>query len=176
MSRRRRMKVDAGNAISIEDALAIMVVIFVLFFLFIVPLVNIDRARLEEAQQDAYWEKLSSWIDAQKADDQRARPYLNTFRLEGQKVIVTDAGDQTYIEALAENGDITVISHMGNDYISFMVREHSSVVTYRYGNIHWSSAEREWFTHNNKIDYGSEDFAVAMQKEYRAWTKENRGF
>ncbi len=176
MSRNRRIKADTGNAISIEDALAIMVVIFVLFFLFIVPLVSIDRAKLEQAQQDVYWEKLTSWMESQQPDDKRAYPYLQTFRLKDQKVIVTDTGDRIYIEALAENGDITVIAHTANEYISLMVREHSSVVTYRYGNIHWSAAEREWFTLNNKIDYGSLDFTVAMQNEYRAWTKENRGF
>lgn len=176
MSRNRRVTVDVGNAISIEDALAIMVVIFVLFFLFIVPLVNIDRAKLEQAQQDDYWVRLSSWLENQQTDSAKARPFLQAFGLKGQKVVVTDAGDKTYIEALDENGDITVIAKKGTDYISLIVQGHSSVVTYRYGNIYWSEAEKEWFTLNNLIDYGNNDSNVAMQKEYRAWTNENSGF
>ncbi|KMQ50845.1 hypothetical protein CHISP_2196 [Chitinispirillum alkaliphilum] len=177
MSRRKRnIKCDSGNAISIEDALSIMVVIFVLFFLFIVPLVNIDRAKLEEAQLDEYWEKLTSWIETEEHHSAESAPYKQAFGLYGQKVIVTEIDGARYIKALSPDGDLTVINHTGQKYISFIVREHSSVVTYRYGNIHWSTSEQEWFTLNNRIDYGSEEFTTAMQEEFRLWTKANRGF
>ena len=176
MSRRRRVKVDTGQAISIEDALSIMVVIFVLFFLFIVPLINIDKAKLEQAQQDTYWQILSAWIGSQEINQSAAMPYIHTFGLKGQTVLVTDLDYKRYIEALSNKGDLTVIMHEGSRYISFIVRGHSSVVTYRYGSIHWSSAEREWFTVNNSIDYGEKDFTIEMQDNYRAWTKVNRGF
>lgn len=66
--------------------------------------------------------------------------------------------------------------HERDKYISFTVKGYNSVVTYRYGEIRWSAAEREWFTLNNSIDYGESQFTVDMQKAYRAWTEETRGF
>lgn len=176
MIRGRETKVDLGNAISMEDALSIMVVTFVLFFLFLIPLVNIDRTKLEEAQKDTYWEKLSGWISRQEHDGAAAAPYLLAFGLKGHKVGVSETGDKRYIEALSPGGEITVIMHERDKYISFTVRGHNAVVTYRYGDIRWSEAEREWFTENNSIDYGESQLTVDMQKAYRAWTEETRGF
>lgn len=80
MIRGRGTKVDLGNAISMEDALSIMVVTFVLFFLFLIPLVNIDRTKLEEAQKDTYWEKLSEWISGQESDDAAAPSVMPATR------------------------------------------------------------------------------------------------
>ncbi|MDG5816794.1 hypothetical protein QA601_16980 [Chitinispirillales bacterium ANBcel5] len=177
MNRGRRQKFDMGNPISMEDALSIMVVIFVLFFLFLVPLINMDRAKLEEAQRDVYWKILAEWIETYPDDySKEAQSYVPAFGLSGHKIIVTDDGDRTYIEALSDEGVVTVIVHEGNRYTSFSTKGHSSVVTYRFGDIMWSSSENEWFTVNNRIDYGEEENTVRMQKEFRQWTKERRGF
>ena len=59
MARRNRIKRDLGEAISLEDALSIMVVIFVLFILFLVPLVNFDKIRTAKVEIDTFWKK--SW-------------------------------------------------------------------------------------------------------------------
>ena len=176
MNRTRSGKYDRGNAISMEDALSIMIVTFVLFMLFLIPLVNIDRTKLEQAQQDTYWKKLGDWFEQHDPDYDAGKPYEQTFRLEGYNVWVTQAGEKRYIEAYSPKGEIVVIMHEGNRYVSFIVQEQSAVVTYRYGDIRWSAAEREWFTANNTIDYGEKEQTVAMQHEYRTWTKETRGF
>jgi len=176
MSRARSGKYDMGNAISLEDALSIMIVTFVLFVLFLIPLVNIDRTKLEQAQQDAYWGKLTDWLKKQPSAPQDGRPYELAFNLEGCAVRVTQTGGIRYIEALSPKGEITVIRHEDEKYILFMVKEQSAVVTYRYGDIRWSASEQEWFTANNTIDYGEKEYTVAMQKEYRIWTKTTRGF
>ncbi|MFP4165284.1 MAG: hypothetical protein ACLFQB_15220 [Chitinispirillaceae bacterium] len=176
MVRARGTKVDLGNAISMEDALSIMVVTFVLFFLFLIPLVNIDRTKLEEARMDRYWEKLSEWINRQENNKAAVAPYILAFGLGDHKVCFSDAGDRKYIEALSPEGEITVVMHENDRYISFTVSGYNAVVTYRYGKIRWSAAEREWFTLNNRIDYGENPENVRMQKEYREWTEETRGF
>ncbi len=172
----RRAKVDLGNAISMEDALSIMVVTFVLFFLFLIPLVNIDRMKLEEAQKDTYWEKVAEWITEHESSGTFAAPYLLAFGLKGHKVCVTEVSGKKYIEAISPGGELVIVKHFGDRYISLSVKENSSVVTYRFGEIRWSGAEQEWFTINSSLDYGELEFTNAMQKEYRQWTKETRGF
>lgn len=176
MNRTRRANADAGNAVSLEDALSIMVVMFVLFFLFLVPLVNMDIARLELAQKDTYWVELAQWIEKHPGTPDKAISYVNNFGLKNQKIVVSDLGDKKYIESLSDKGDLTVIMHNGSKYISLMVKGYSSVVTYRYGNISWSEREREWFAFNSHIDYGENEFTREMQEEYRLWTKKQRGF
>jgi hypothetical protein len=177
MNRARWSKADLGEAISIESALTVLVVVVLLRLLFLIPLVKIDRAKLEEAQRDSYWRSLSEWL-AVKETDTAARPYLHAFALERSIVCVSDAGAKRYIEALSPDGEITVIMHDQRKkmYISFTVKEHSAVVAYRFGEMRWSAAEHEWFTANNAIDYGERDFTVAMQKEYREWTRQRHGF
>ena len=108
-----------------------------------------------------------------------ARPYLQTFGLENNIVRVSDIGaKRCYLEALSPDSEITVIMHdqRAMRYVSFVVKEHSTVVTYRFGEMRWSEAEHEWFTANNSIDYGEKQFTVAMQKAYREWTRQTRGF
>jgi hypothetical protein len=177
MRRTRGGAVELGEAISIESALTVMVVLIILRFLFLIPLVNIDRAKLDEARRDVYWKKLSECLAAMPADT-AARPYLHTFGLENDLARVSEIGSKRYIEALSPDGEITVIMHdlRKKSYISFNVKGHCSVVTYRFGDLHWSRAEREWFTANNAIDYGEKKATVAMQKAYREWTLQKRGF
>jgi hypothetical protein len=177
MIRSRRGTVDLGEAISIESALTVMVVLIILRLLFFIPLVNIDRAKLDEAQRDVYWKKTAEWLSA-RPPDTSARPYCQTFGLEKDAVLVSDAGQKRYIEALSPEGEITVIMHNQprKSYISLNVKGHSSVVTYRSGDLRWSASEREWFTADNTIDYGEKPSSVAMQKAYREWTLKTRGF
>jgi hypothetical protein len=177
MRRARWSTAGLGEAVSIESALTVMVVIIILRFLFLIPLVNIDRARLDEAQRDVYWKNLTEWLAARPADT-AAKPYCQTFGLEKDIAHVSDAGAKRYIEALSPEGEITVIMHdlLKKVYVSLNVKGHSSVVTYRSGDLRWSAAEHEWFTANNAIDYGEKDASVAMQKAYREWTQKTRGF
>jgi hypothetical protein len=176
MSRARRIAIDEGEAISMESVLTVLVVLILLRLLFFIPLVNIDKAHLDKAQQDTYWKQLAEWIKKEKPDAAAAAPYLHAFNLEGAMVMVTDAGKRRYIEALSPEGDITVIRQEGQRFISFIVKGHSTVVTYRYGSIQWSAAEKEWFTAGDTIDYGEKDAMTAMQKAFREWTKQVRGF
>ena len=103
---------ELGEAISIESALTVMVVIILLRLLFFIPLVKIDRAKLEDAQHDIYWKKATEWLAAQTTDTAAARPYLQTFGLENNIVRVSDIGaKRCYLEALSPDSEITVIMH-----------------------------------------------------------------
>jgi hypothetical protein len=178
VSRTRRGHFDLGEAVSIESALTVLVVILLVRLLIFIPLVNIDRMKLEQAQKDTFWKQVGEWLAAQPADESAAAPYVNAFGLQGQKVRISTVGAIRYIEGLANDGVVSAIMHdpATQRYIGCIAKENSTVVTYRIGEIHWSGSEKEWFTANNSIDYGEKEAAVAMQKAYRQWSKEARGF
>jgi hypothetical protein len=178
VSRRRGSHFDLGEAVSIESALTVLVVILVVRLLLFIPLINIDRMKLEQAQQDTFWKQVGAWLSEQPPDETTAQPYINAFALHGQRVRLTQTEAIRYIEGVADDSTISVVMHdpAANRYIECIGKENSAVVTYRIGDIHWSSSEKEWFTANNRIDYGENDSAVAMQKEYREWSKQTRGF
>jgi hypothetical protein len=178
VSRTRRGHFELGEAVSIESALTVLVVILLVRLLIFIPLVNIDRMKLEQAQKDTFWKQAGEWITAQPVDEAAAAPYVNTFGLQGQRVGISMVGAIRYIEGLAQDSVITVIMHdpAAERYIGCIAKESSTVVTYRIGSIHWSGTEKEWFTANNSFDYGENEVAAAMQKEYRRWSKETRGF
>jgi len=179
LSRRPRPIRELGEAISLENVLTLMTVLFVLRWLFFVPLVNLDRMTLVKAQKDEYWQVLSDYLMS-KGDTATNSFYTSSFGLDGHRIVVTEAGvgDTRYIEALNNDGTLTVIEHRlgAGRFDALVVRGHSSVVGFRYGALKWSAAEQVWFTSTDSVDYGERKESVAMKDRYRAWTKQTRGF
>ncbi len=178
MGRRVKQKIDLGNAISIEDALSIMIVTFVLFVIFLVPLVTVEKDKLEKAQTDDYWSNLASWIKEQDTKSVNIETYEMAFELDGATISKIKRDKSVFIEALFEDGSITVIKHNKslNSYIAMYIKGNSQVVSYRLGNIKWSNDEDIWFTYNDSVDYGNSDKSVNMHKEFREYTMKARGF
>ena len=179
MSRRPRPIRELGEAISLENVLTLMTVLFVLRWLFFVPLVNLDRMSLVKAQKDEYWQGLSEYLQSH-GDSLTNSFYMSSFGLDGHRILVTEtgAGDTRYIEALNTDGTLTVIEHRvgAGRFDALMVKGHSSVVGFRYGALKWSSVEQVWFTSTDSVDYGERKESVAMKDRFRAWTKQSRGF
>ena len=176
MSRPRRSSIDIGEAISIESALTVMVVLILIRLCFFIPLVNIDRAHLEKAQHDQYWNRVASYIRSQEADGSAAHPYVHAFGLDGDRISVKEDGAIHWVTALSTSGDITVIRQEGEKYILLTVANQSTTPTYQFGDIHWSGSESEWFTAGNTLDYGDSPISKNMQSDFRTWTKESAGF
>jgi len=179
VSRRVQARRDLGEAISLENVLSLMVVLFVLRLLFFIPLISIDRMQLENVNKDAYWQKLSEYLAAH-ADSTGTEYYSSAFGLDGYRVLVTESGlgDTRYVEALNNDGTITVIEHRVSSgrFDALVVKGHSSVPTYRYGSLKWSAPEQVWFTSNDSIGYGDRPASLEMGKRFRAWTKQVREF
>lgn len=179
MSKRVKPMRELGDAISLENVLSLMVVLFVLRLLFFIPLVNIDRMNLVKAQKDEYWPKLSDYI-ATKGDSGAVASYNSSFNLDGHRVLVTESGngDIRYVEALNSDGTVTVIEHRvgAGRFDAMIVKGHSSVVGFSYGTLKWSAAEQVWFTTNDSADYGTRPESMAMKQRFREWTQKTRGF
>lgn len=170
-------KRDMGEAISIEDVLSLMTVVFVLFILFFVPLVNIDRMQLENARKDEYWQQLAEWLV------EHGKPassfYDEAFMLDGHRFYSADLPRGIrWVEALHSNGTITVVEHdlKRKAYTAMIVKGHSSVVTYRFGAIRWSAAERVFFTSADSLDYGDRPQSLEMKKRFRNYSEQTKGF
>lgn len=178
MGRRQKQKIDLGNAISIEDALSIMIVTFVLFIIFLVPLVTVEKDKLAKAQTDDYWSSLATWIDTTSNENIDIDDYSIAFELDNAKITKFERENFIFIEALFDDESITIIRHnkVANTYVAMYVKGNSQVVSYRLGNIKWSKDESMWFTFDNSVDYGSNEISVKMQLEFRDFTKKDRGF
>ncbi|HSQ43185.1 MAG TPA: hypothetical protein VLM37_12975 [Fibrobacteraceae bacterium] len=179
MSRRLRVPRELGEAISIENVLSLMVVLFVLRLLFFIPLVSIDRMSLAQAQKDEYWQNLADYL--QQHGDSAADPFYNAaFGLDGHRILITETGqgNACYIESLNADGVLTVIEHRQDSgrFDAMVIKGHSSVVGYRYGILRWSTPERVWFTTGDSVGNIGREESVSMQKRFRAWTHQYRGF
>ncbi|MBF0432002.1 MAG: hypothetical protein HQK83_12025 [Fibrobacteria bacterium] len=171
---------DMGDPISFEDVISILTVIFVLFFLFMVPIVNIDKARTEKARIDPYWIYLAGWLGSHPEDSPRKAHYQFTLGIEDNQVLTSETNDGLlrYIEAISPDSNITIVAHnLGNDsYISMQVQDKGGVIVYRSGQFRWSNKDTEWFSVNDRIIYGHHEESINMLRDYRTWTKQQRGF
>jgi hypothetical protein len=55
-----------GEAISFEDVLTVMTVLLLLRLVFMVPLVNLDKAKTIAARTDAYWSHQAAFVLSQR--------------------------------------------------------------------------------------------------------------
>ncbi len=189
MSRRRRhAKVEMGESISFEDVLTVMTVLLLLRLIFMVPLVNLDKAKTIAAHGDAYWFKQAEWVLRHPADSSLAKPYRNAFSLEGKSLLLTNlkgefknpplSENAVYLEASSADSTLTVLQHdlANGKFISMTVQGHGHSQSFRRGNLIWSQEEAEWFPASDSVDYGSREDSKNMEKGFRAWTKAHRGY
>lgn len=174
MQLRRRKKADFGEAISMEDAISMLTVIFVLFLVLFIPMVKIDQANLIKAKVDPFWVKIEKRISNTPHNVKGVQPYLSMFSLEGTHTIVTHdhSSNTIYIEGISEDKTITVIKHntVDDSYISLSVQDHGGSTLYKIGSMVWSSDDKEWFAADTpRIDYGSDPISSSMLSSYKAW-------
>jgi hypothetical protein len=181
MARRAKSEEDMGAAISLEDALSIMVVVFVLFVVLFVPLIQLDRMNLDEALKNPFWEKIYKYVEKSeidKDDQEKLSKYYDSFDLEGNTNLISETKKNTmYLESIDADSNITVIIH-DKDKKSYTViysQELSPSVSYRFGKIVWSRQEKSWFTLNDEVAYGDNPELIKQTKGYERWVKEKRG-
>ncbi|HKP97128.1 MAG TPA: hypothetical protein VJ385_15370 [Fibrobacteria bacterium] len=173
-------RVELGEAISFEDVLTVMTVLLLLRLVFMVPLVNLDKARTIAARSDKYWSLQALYVLAHPGDPARVRPYRNAFGLEGEAAMVTegDADRSVFLEAATPDSNLTVLRHNLKDgsFIAMNVQGRGHSVTFRRGKLIWSRDESEWFPASDSVDYGTRPESKAMEREFREWTKGRRGY
>ncbi len=181
MSRvRRHARVEMGESISFEDVLTVMTVLLLLRLIFMVPLVNLDKAKTIVARGDQYWTLQAAWVLAHPGDSLRVLPYRTAFGLEGKRASLTESDVQkiVYLEAASADSNLTVLRHNLNDgsFIAMSVLGRGHSRSFRRGKLIWSQEESIWFPASDSVDYGSREDSKAMEEKFRAWTRTKRGY
>lgn len=178
MSRRVVQRRDMGDAISLEDALSVMVVIFVLFVLIMVPLINIDKIRLAKAEKDQTYLNRALWLTEQPQSDAALNAYRATFSLHQEGFSFKGkVAPYTYIEFFSpEDSTLTVIRHnieQGHYTLMQSIGLGADAV-FREGRLVWSPDEGEWFTAADKLISSKSAPAKNMKDKYKSWIEKGR--
>ena len=173
-------RVEMGEAISFEDVLTVMTVLLLLRLVFMVPLVNLDKAKTIAARGDKYWSAQAAFVLNHPQDSARAEPYRSAFGLEGKRALMseTGSGGDVFVEAASPDSNLTVLRHNPGDgsFIAMNVQGRGHAVSFRRGKLIWSKEESEWFPASDSVDYGTRQESKAMEAEFREWTKGRRGY
>jgi hypothetical protein len=175
---RRHARAEMGEAINFEDVLTVIAVLLLLRLIFMVPLVNLDKAKTVAARSDAYWNEQARWMLSHSGDSVQAAPYRAAFQLEGKSLNYVAAGPRSiFLEAASPDSNMLVLRHnvVTGNFVAMNVQGRSHSLSFRRGKLIWSTAEKEWFPASDSVDYGSE-VSKAMEKEFREWTKAHRGY
>ncbi|MGL1887781.1 MAG: hypothetical protein OCD76_14790 [Reichenbachiella sp.] len=181
MGRRGKTEEDMGAAISLEDALSIMVVIFVLFVVLFVPLIQLDRMNLDEALKNPFWKKIYLYVEGEENNSKAQKAlekYYDSFDLEGKINLYSKRDKGTFfLESIDSDSNITVIVHDSKKktYTVIYSQELSPSVSYRFGKIVWSKQEKNWFTLNDEVAYGDNPELKRQMLGYEKWVAKKRG-
>lgn len=182
MSRsRRHARIEMGEAINFEDVLTVMTVLLLLRLIFMVPLVNLDKAKTVAARGDAFWGRQALYVHSHAGDgggSPAAAPYRTAFELDGQKAMHTEESGTVWLEAAAADSNLLVLRHQPatGRFTAMHVTGRGHSLSFRHGTLLWSQSESEWFTASDSLDYGSRPESKAMEKQFREWTKAKRGY
>jgi hypothetical protein len=154
-------KIDLGDPISMEDAIAMLTVVFVLFVVILVPLISIDRMRLEKEQRDAVWQVAFDRLNAMDAEDPRITAYKGEFDLYNPRgVHVSRIDSQRLIEYLSKSGELIVILHdlQKDTFSSFHMTAGGTSVVFSRGTLTWNERSGEWlYSGDITYDYTQQD-------------------
>jgi len=170
---------EMGSPISLEDALSIMVVIFVLFVVLFVPLIQLDKVNLDKAQKATFWSRVYTFV--QKAvvsdqDDKRISNYFEGFYdLPGKKNAIHQVNRNLVIlESVDDQENVTVILHNPpkKEYVMLISQEFSNELIYRYGTIQKDAGK--YFTSADEVAYTGNPVVMKMKDKYVSWVKQTR--
>jgi hypothetical protein len=168
-----------GDGTSFEEVLTVITVLLLLRVVFMVPMVNLDKAKTVTATKtDSYWASALTHVMGAETDEETVRPYRAAFGIRGETALVTRGGRDVYVEAVSSDSSLLVIHHVPDtrEFVALRVQGVGNARSFRRGRLLWSQAEREWFVGADTVDYGSHPTSVTMEREYRAWTQRERGY
>lgn len=171
-------RMELGEAINFEDVLTVMTVLLVLRLVFMVPLVNLDKAKTVAAQADTFWEREALWVHTHPGEPAEVDPYRSAFDLQGQAALRSGEGTSVWVESAAADSNLLVLRHdtASGRFAAMQVNGRGHSLSFRHGSLLWSQGESEWFSAGDSIDYGGRAESKALEKEFREWTKARRGY
>ncbi len=178
MRARKPRHFDLGEAISMEDAISMMTIIFVLFVVFLVPLVSIDKARLEKKKVDHFWGDLVGWLstDSTKfsADAAQYREAFEIYEPYFLKATIRSESSHSvrYVESLTIDSSLIVVRHdlSTNDFSQMVMSKNGETTTYRHGKLSRIAGSVNWFSsQEDSPDYGEDRRSKVLSNLYRSW-------
>ena len=176
--RRRFGGTSLGEGISFEEVLTVITVLLLLRIVFMVPLVNLDKAKTVHTKTDLYWSRQAVHILSHESPPDEIRPYRAAFGLQDAKASLTSTPDGIYIEAADSDSSLWIIRHIprAQSFVALRVQGQGHSRSFRHGRLLWSQSEGEWFVGADTVDYGSNPGSQAMEAEFRKWTLKERGY
>jgi hypothetical protein len=171
MSLRRRAP-DLGEAVSFESILTVFTVLLVLRMVFLVPMVNLDKAKTEAARHDWIWDRSIQRV-GRSGTAAGAGPYAVAMGLGTARTLVaSESGDSVvWIEAVLADSSVVVVRHdrAAGAYVRLHAQARSEHPSCQYGRLEWSAPESQWFTVADSVDYGDKGVGEGALREYRRW-------
>ncbi|HNY31893.1 MAG TPA: hypothetical protein PKO15_13485 [Fibrobacteria bacterium] len=165
----KRARVDLGEAVTFESVLTILTVLLVLRVVFLVPMVNLDKAKTVEARKDGIWDKTADRALSVPEEN----PYATAFGLAKARVRLTPSKDEDsmWIEAVLPDSSVVVVVHERKPgrYARLHAQSRSETPSCQYGQIGWSPEEKQWFTWSDSVDYGDKGVSDRTLSGYRQW-------
>lgn len=169
---RRRPKPDLGEAVSFDSILTVLTVLLVLRMVFLVPMVNLDKAKVDQARRSRLWEQVVARLAAgTPRRDDASRPYLEAFSLAPDRAVSTPLPEgRILVEALSADSTLDVVEHdpATGRFVSLRVQGSSEAPVFRRGLLLWSREESAWFPASDSTDYGQHPASVEFVARLRA--------
>ncbi len=178
MRPRKQFHFDLGEPISMEDAISMMTIIFVLFVIFLVPLVSIDKARLENKRVDLFWNEVVDYLGQRSSSefDKESKAYSDAFNFYNPLAVKTTLlknGEVQfrYVETILPDSSLMVIRHdlTTDKFSSMRMTKNGETTTFRHGALEEIPSTQHWFPTEDEVDYGTDPRSTLIDAEYRQW-------
>lgn len=170
---------ELGESVSLEGALSIMVVIFLLRLVLFVPMMMIDKVNVEKAQRATFWSRIDTFVqkgDVTETDKIKIEKYFEAFTdLNGKKNTINIVDKNlVIIESVDGKENVMVILHdlVNKTYVMMISQEFSNELIYRHGSIQEDAGQ--YFTSADEVAYTSNPLVMDMKNKYVDWVKKTR--
>ena len=176
--RRRFGGTSLGEGISFEEVLTVITVLLLLRIVFMVPLVNLDKAKTVHVKTDLYWSRQAIHVLSHESPPALIKPYRAAFGLQDAQASLTRTEDGLYLEAADSDSSLWIIQHKpgSQSFVALRVQGEGHSRSFRHGRLMWSQPEGEWFVGADTVEYGSAPSSKAMEAAFRKWTLKERGY
>lgn len=172
---RRKKQVDQGDAISMEDALSMLVVIFVLFVVFLVPLVSMEKpTQLKKVPEDPFWAQVSRSLSDQEP---RAKSYAPSFGIYNYLAArITPVEGEEFIEFLGADSSVTILHHQlsTHNFTSIYVPTGGQSIIYKSGQLEFDDIEKEWLITQSQTLYYPNETTEPTEYRYKQWFRSSK--
>lgn len=168
--RRKPLKADMGEALSFDSILTVLTVLFVLRMIFLIPMVNVDKAKLDQARHDSLWIRAACRLERSGASDPSIAPYASVFSLQGGRSVLERGADGlVLLSSSASDSTLTFVEHdpASGRFSSLRVQRSSEHPVFRRGTLLWSPSENAWFATSDTTDYGEDSSSASFLARIR---------